>query len=181
MEYSLAFGKGKKIPPDFHDATVVTLFKNKGSQADSENHRGIFLLSIAGKILARIMLNRLIPSVAEKNLPESQRGFRHNRSTTDMIFTVRQVQEKYTEQSMCLYAVVMNLRKAFDTINREALWVIFRNLGCPAKFTTLTRLLHDDITGEVVSDGEASERFVISNGVKQGCVLVSVLFNLYFT
>ena len=72
MEYSLAFGKGKKIPPDFHDATVVTLFKNKDSKADCGNHRGIFLLSIAGKILARIMLHRLIPSVAGKNLPVIQ-------------------------------------------------------------------------------------------------------------
>ena len=170
-----------EIPPDFRDAAIVTLFKNKGSKADCGNHRGIFLLSIAGKILARIMLNRLILLVAEKNLPESQYGFRHNRSTTDMIFTVRQVQEKCTEQSMCLYAVFIVLTKVFDTVNREALWVILRTLGCPAKFATLIRLLHHDMTGEVLSDGESSERFVISNGVKQGCVLAPVLFNLYFT
>ena len=169
------------IPADLRDATILALFKNKGTRADCGNYRSISLLSIAGKSLARIMLNRLIPAVAEKNLPKSQCGFRLNRSTTDMIFTVRQIQEKCTEQNMCLYAVFVELTKAFDTVNREALWAILRKLGCPAKFTTLTILLHDDMTGEVLSDEEPSERFDISNGVKQGCVLSPVLFNLYFT
>ena len=82
---------------------------------------------------------------------------------------------------MCLHAVFVDLTKALDTVNREALWAILRKLGCPAKFTTLIRLLHDDMTGEVLSDREPSERFDISNGAKQGCVLAPVLFNLYFT
>ena len=64
--------------------------------------------------------------------------------------------------------------KAFDTVNREALWVILGKLGCPGKFTTLIRLLHDDLTGEVFSDVESSERFDISNGVKHECVLQQV-------
>ena len=120
------------------------------------------------------MLNRLIPSVAERNLPESQCGFHRNCSTTDMTFTVRQIQEKCTEQNMCFYAVFIDLTKAFDTVNREVLWVILGKLGCPTKFTTLIRLPHDDMTGEVLLDGESSERFDISNGVKQGCMLAPV-------
>ena len=123
--------KREEMPSDYRDATIVTLFKNKGSKVDCGNHRGIFLLSIARKILGCIILNRLISSVAEKNLPESPCGFCHNRSTTDMIFTVRQVQEKYIEQNMCF-----DLTEVFDTVDREALWVIVRKLGCPAKFTT---------------------------------------------
>ena len=146
------------MPADLCDATIVALFKNKGTRTDCGNYRGISLLSIAGKILARIILNRLIPSVAEKNLPESQCGFRRNRSATDMIFTVRQIQDKCTEQNVCLYAVFVDLTKAFDTVNRVALWAILRTLGCPAKFTTLIRLLHDYMTGEVLSDGEPSRK-----------------------
>ena len=134
------------MPADLRDATTAALLKNKGTRADCGNYRGISLLSIAGKILARIMLNRLILSVAEKNLPESQCGFRRNRSTTDMIFTVRQIQEKCTEQNMCLYVVFFDMTNAFDTVYREALWAILRKLGCPAKLTTLIRLLHDDMT-----------------------------------
>ena len=52
------------------------------------NYRGITLLSIAGKILARILLNRLIPTIPQENTPESQYGFRSNRGTVDMIFVL---------------------------------------------------------------------------------------------
>jgi len=108
---------------------------------DCNNYRGISLLSIAGKILARILLNGLIATVSEDNLPESQCDFRPYRSTVDMIFTVRQVQEKCREQNMNLYAVFVDLTKAFDTVNRDALWVVLKKLGCPQKFNNLIRLL----------------------------------------
>ena len=98
-----------------------------------------------------------------------------------MIFTVRQVQEKCIEQNMDLVAVFIDLTKAFDTVNKEALWVILSKLDCPTKFVNLIRQFHDDMTGQVLSDSEASEPFSISNGVKQGCMLAPVLFNLFFT
>jgi hypothetical protein len=159
----------------------VALYKNKGSKSDCGNYRGISLLSIAGKILARILLNRLINSVSEHNLPEAQCGFRPGRSTTDMVFAVHQVQEKCIEQQMDLYAVFIDLTKAFDTVNISALWTILMKLGCPRKFTTLIRLFHDDMTGQVLPNGDFTNPFNISNGVKQGCVLAPVMFNLFFT
>ena len=59
--------------------------------------------------------------------------------------------------------------------------MILSKLGSPSKFVNLIRQFHD-MTGQVLSDGEASEPFSISNGVKQGCVLAPpVLFNLFFT
>ncbi|KAI8519286.1 hypothetical protein Bbelb_025430 [Branchiostoma belcheri] len=168
------------MPQEFRDATIVPLYKNKGSKAECGNYRGISLLSIAGKLLARIILNRLI-TVTEKHLPEAQCGFRPGRSTIDMIFAVRQVQEKCKEQNLDLYAVFIDLTKAFDTVSREALWSVLEKYGCPRKFVNLIRLFHDKMTGMVLCGGEASETFEISNGVKQGCVLAPILFNLFFT
>ena len=98
----------EKMPDDFRDALIVALYKNKGSKADCGNYRDISLLSIAGKIFARIILNRLI-AVSEANIPEAQCGFRPGRSTVDMIFTVRQVQEKCLEQNLDLYPVFIDL------------------------------------------------------------------------
>ena len=49
------------LPQDFRDAVIVSLSKNKGEKSDCSIYRGITLLSIAGKILARVLLNRLIP------------------------------------------------------------------------------------------------------------------------
>lgn len=88
------------------DAIIITLYKNEGEKSDCSNYRGITLLSIAGKILARILLNRLMPNIAEEHLPESQCGFRTNRSTTDMVFVLRQLQEKFREQNKALYVTL---------------------------------------------------------------------------
>ena len=83
-----------KLPQDLRDAIIITLYKNEGEKSDCSNYRGITLLSIAGKILARALLIRLIPSIAEEHFLESQCGFRNNRSTTDMVFVLCQLQEK---------------------------------------------------------------------------------------
>ena len=97
-----------------------------------DNHRGISLLSHAGKILARVLLNRLIHHL-ESNvlLPESQCGFRSGRGTADMIFAVRQLQEKCQEQNQALYLTFVDLTKAFDTVCRDGLWAIMKKYGCP--------------------------------------------------
>ena len=87
------------LPQDFKDAVIVTVYKKKGQGSECGNHRGISLLATAGKILAKIILNR-IKTISEEVLPESQCGFRAGRSTTDMIFTLRQLQQKAIEQLM---------------------------------------------------------------------------------
>ena len=122
------------VPKEFRNATFISLLMNRGSKTDCDNFRGFSILSVAGNFLARIILNRLITNISEVNLREAQCGFRPNLSTTDMIFSVRQVQKKCIEQNMDLVAVFLNLTKALDTVNREALWVILSKLGCSTKF-----------------------------------------------
>ena len=68
---------------------------------------------------------------------------------------------------MDLHSVFVDLTKVFDTVNREALWTILVKLGCPFKF---------NMTGQGLCNGDCNNSFNVSNGVKQGCVLVPVLF-----
>ena len=89
----------------------------------------------AGKILARVLMNRLIPAIAEDHLPETQCGFRANRGTTDMVFVHRQLQEKCREQNKELYVTFVDLTKAFDTVCRKGLWLILERLGCPPNYS----------------------------------------------
>ena len=97
-------------------------------------------MSIAGKILARVLLNRLNEHLERSGLlPESQCGFRKNRGTIDMIFTARQLQEKCQKQNVDLYMTFVDLTKAFDTVSREGLWKIIAKVGCPAKFIAMVR------------------------------------------
>ncbi|CAH1249728.1 Hypp8672 [Branchiostoma lanceolatum] len=170
-----------KLPQDLRDAVIITLYKNKGEKADCSNYRGITLLSIAGKILARVLLNRLVPAVAVHHLPESQCGFRANRGTTDMVFVLRQLQEKCREQNKGLYITFVDLSKAFDTVSRKGLWEILERLGCPPKFLNMVIQLHEQQRGQVRSSNDLSEHFPVSNGVKQGCVLAPTLFTIFFS
>nr|VZI05050.1 unnamed protein product [Spirometra erinaceieuropaei] len=103
----------------------------QGNRQVCDNHRGIFLLNIGGKIFARILLNRLNNHLEQGLLPESQCGFRRHRGTTDMIVAARQLQEKCQEMRTHLYSTFVDLTKAFDTVNREGLWKIMQKFGCP--------------------------------------------------
>ena len=55
------------MPQDLSDAVIVSIYKNKGEKIDCSNCRGITLLSIADKILARVLINRLVPTIAEES------------------------------------------------------------------------------------------------------------------
>nr|VZI28741.1 unnamed protein product [Spirometra erinaceieuropaei] len=154
-----------EVPQDFKDATIVHLYKRKGNRQVCDNHRGISLLNIAGKIFARILLNRLNNHPQQGLLPESQCGFRRHRGTTDMIFAARQLQEKCQEMRTHLYSTFVDLTKAFDTVNREGLWRIMQKFGCPERFTQMVRQLHDCMMARVTDNGAVSEAFAVTNGV----------------
>ncbi|XP_066297931.1 uncharacterized protein [Branchiostoma lanceolatum] len=86
--------------------------------------------------------------------------FRANRSTIDMIFSLRQLQEKCREQNMPLYIAFIDLTKAFDI--------------------SLIEPFHTNTKGTVLYSGNLSEPFNIRGGVKQGCVLAPTLFGIFF-
>ncbi|XP_060759866.1 uncharacterized protein LOC132870238 [Neoarius graeffei] len=168
----------EKIPAELRDALIVTIFK-KGDKADCGNYRGISLLSTTGKVLARILANRLLP-LSEVILPESQCGFRPARGTSDMIFTARQLQEKCREQHLPLYMAFIDLTKAFDSMNRPALWCILSKIGCREKYLKILRLLHDDMTATIVGNGGCETApFKVHTGVKQGCIIAPTLFSIF--
>ena len=164
---------------DMRDANVVTLYKNKGDRGDCNNYRGISLLSVVGKVFARVVLKRL-QVLAEQVYPESQCGFRANRSTEDMIFSLRQLQEKCREQRQPLFIAFIDLTKAFDLVSRDGLFKILPKIGCPPRLLSIIRSFQEDMKGTVVFDGSTSAAFNIQSGVKQGCVLAPTLFGIFF-
>ena len=170
----------ERVPQDWKDAIVVSIYKNKGPRNDCNSYRGISLLSVVGKVLGRILVNRISDYVTNI-LPEAQCGFRKERSTTDMIFSLRQIQEKCVEQRKELITIFIDLTKAYDSVNREALWLVLQKFGFPAKIIRLIQSLHVGMNARVAMFGEISEEFSVTNGLRQGCVLAPSLFNIYFT
>ena len=124
--------------------------------------------SVTGKVFARVLLPRL-QQLADRIYPESQCGFRSGRSTTDIIFSVRQIHEKCREQRRPLHIAFVDLTKAFDMVSREGLFAILQKLGCPPTLLSLVKSLHDDMKASVSFKGAMSKSFPVNSGVKQGC------------
>nr|VZI05676.1 unnamed protein product [Spirometra erinaceieuropaei] len=124
-----------EVPQDFKDATIVHFYKRKGNHQVCDSRRGISLLNIERKILAR------------------------HRGTTYMIFAALQLQDKCQEMRTHLYSTFVDLTKAFDTVNREGLWKIMQKFGCPERFTQMVRQLHDVLcSSAMLMDAYRDER-----------------------
>ena len=123
------------------------------------------------------MLTRLLAHVADLVLHESQCGFRRGRSTIDVIFVARQLQEECREQYQGLYLAFVDLTKAFYTVNRDLIWNILRKFGCLPTFIAILQQVHTGMCAQVVMAGSQSSGFPVEVGVKQGCVLAPIIFN----
>ena len=83
--------------------------------------------------MARV-LQVWLQKLAEEELPESQCGFRRE---SDMILTVRQLVEKSWEHCSKVFLTFIDLKKAYDSVSREALWMTQRKLGVPEETISL--------------------------------------------
>jgi len=90
------------------DANIIMIYRKKGDRAVCGNSRGISLLTVTGKLHARVMLIRLLTYVVDTVVLESQCGFRRTRRTTDMIFVARLLQEKCREQHRDLFVAFID-------------------------------------------------------------------------
>ena len=167
------------VPQDMRDATIITLYKNKGDHSDCNNYHGLSLLSIIGKLFVHIILNRL-QILGDRIYPESQCGFHSKRSTVDIIFSLHQLQEKCREQNQPLYLAFIDLTKAFDLVSRDGLFKMLPLIGCSPKLLSTVRSFHNGMMSTVQFDGNVSAEFGIESGVKQGCVLAPTLFGIFF-
>lgn len=165
------------LPEEWKGGILIPIFK-AGSKSNVDNYRGIALLNITSKVLTKIINNR-ITVVAEKRLLEQQSGFRRGRGTIEQIFNVRQVLEKHVEhQQECAMAFI-DLRKAYDSVDRELMMAILRAEGVPEKLVKLIEKLYEHTTLRVRVKDELGRSVEISSGVRQGCILSPTLFNLF--
>ena len=112
------------------------------------------LLSIPGKVLTRIMLERL-ETTLDKRLRDEQAGFRQDRSCTDYIATMRII----TEWQAPLYAVFVDFQKAFDSVDRDVIWKLMHHYGFQMKFVIIILQLYKDATCQVIPEGKLTEPF----------------------
>jgi hypothetical protein len=176
---SLQFGYVDNIMKD----VIISILFKKGSQLDCNNYRGLSLISHLGKVLERLIQNRLIRYVEEiiSFFPESQNGFRSGRSTVDSIFCSRLISSYCREKNITCIKCFIDLTKPYDKVDREVFWMVLQRIGVPNKLIELIKNIHVGAKGSVKINGELGDAFLLSVGLKQGSIFAPLLFNIYFT
>ena len=133
-----------------------------------ENYRGLKLLDQVTKIMKHILATIIRTQV---DIDTMQFGFMPGRGTTDAIFTLRQVHERYLGKHKDLYFAFVDLEKAFDCVPRNVLWWALRKAGVDEWLIRTIRAMYSNAKSSVRIIGQFSSWFDIQVGVDQGSVL----------
>ena len=164
-------------PIPWTQSLVITL-PQKGNLQRCENYRTISLICHPSKVMPKIILYRLKPQ-AEKIIAEEQAGVIAGRITTEQIFSLRILCEKYLQHQHDLYHVFIDFKKAFDRVWHAALWATMRKYNISTNFIRVIKNLYDKTTSAVLFNSRRKDWFRTTVGVRQECLLSPTLFNMF--
>ena len=154
--------------------------KGSGVELDPQNYRGISLQPIVLKGLASNLGNRLSNWVEDHDiLAEEQCGFRKERECMDHIFTLNGIVEARMAQGKDTFVCFIDLRKAFDSVDRKLLWHKLQKFYSLEGKINILRAMYEEVESSVRVNDDLSEWFSVEKGVKQGCILSPLLFGLF--
>ena len=171
----------KFIIPNSWAFGLITLIHKKGDRMDLDNYRGICVSSALLKILCTLLNNRIQNLCTEYGLiSKNQIGFQKNCRTSDHILTLKTLVKKYvTVGEKKLYTCFVDFEKAFDSVWHKGLFNKLQNYGIHGNVLKLIFSLYSKTQCAVKNKDRITEFFPYRNGVRQGCPLSPLLFNLY--
>ena len=166
------------FPDKWCVGSIVPIFKS-GDKNEVNNYRGITLLSVVGKLFTKIMNTRL-NKWAEKEhvLTESQFGFRKSKGTTDCIFMLQGLIEKLLGNGDNMFAVFIDYEKAFDFLDRGAIWAKLVKSGVSSKLIRIFQSMYEKMKLEVRHSSE-SVFFQSTAGILQGESTSPIFFSFF--
>ncbi|KAK6762597.1 hypothetical protein RB195_023355 [Necator americanus] len=133
-----------KVPKQWKTSKTALLYK-KGDPHDIGNYRPICLLSVIYKLFTRVILNR-IANVLDEGQPCEQALFRKGFSTINHIHTASKLIEVSREYKIPLCLAFIDLKKAFDAVEMEAVVEALDNHGIPVQYIKVLRELYSSFT-----------------------------------
>ncbi len=166
-------------PEDFLQTVMIPL-KKKAGAVECTDHRTISLLTHASKILMKVLTRRLQAKTdAIGFLGEDQFGFRKGRGTREAIGALRVLAERRLQHGEDVYVCFVDYEKAFDRVEWPKMMGALKRVGVDWRDRKTIANLYMGQSVRIRIDGEESEPCKVGRGVRQGCPLSPLLFNIY--
>ena len=171
--------KSEVYPGAWRNNYIKPIFKG-GCFNDPSHYRGVAISSCFGKFFAKVLNNRLDIFLENHDiLSKVQIGFKKKCRTSDHILTLKTLIDRAFRSAKRLYTCFVDLKKAFDTVNRQALMYKLHCCGVEGSFLNIIRSMYQEVNYALKLEEGETEFFSSKVGVKQGCILSPTLFSLY--
>ena len=165
--------------PEIWTTGLITPVYKRGDKNDTNHYRGITILSLLSKFFTRILTNRIVSFIEERNMfTESQFGFRKSRSTTDCIFIIKGLIDLMFSQGKKLYVCFIDYTKAFDLLHRSAIFAKLLKNGISSKLINIFKSLYSRMKLGV-KDDPSGQLFSSNIGCLQGEISSPGIFSLF--
>jgi len=178
--FNLIFQEGN-FPSQWRTSSLTVIHK-KGDKNTPSNYRGIAVSSNLCKLFCIVLYNRLYTFVTNNSVIRKQQiGFQRGSRTSDHILVLKSLIDKYINRAgkSYLYVCFIDFSKAFDTVWRNALLYKLVHVGIGGKFLNIIKDMYNSVSFAIKCDDKITDSFQTSVGVKQGCVLSPVFFNIF--
>lgn len=159
------------------DSIIAILPKPGKNTQLADAWRPIALLALTNKVINRILYGKLRTG-ADSILSEEQNGFRAHRSTIDHVLTVRIVCQESARTGKPVFMCFVDLRQAFDRVPRNLIQRVMDEYKLDPKLQEVFWNGYKDHSFRVKRNGKLGESTKTNIGLKQGCVLSPIIFNL---
>ena len=167
-----------KIPPSWKASNTCLIYK-KGDESVPKNWRPISLQPTVYKIMAAVLAKRLASwAITNKKISTSQKGFLPMEGCAEHCFLMESLLCDSKRRRKNLRILWLDLKNAFGSVSHDLLWEMMRRLGVPLDFTTLCQEIYSGSSQRVRCEAGWTDDIPITVGIKQGCPLSPLLFNL---
>jgi hypothetical protein len=167
------------IPREWKCGVIVPIHK-RDDPADPSNYRPIALCCCVAKLFSRVVADILYDRLEEEmKLPDEQGGFRRGRGAPEMVLALHSLMETRRRHNKRTFLAFVDVKKAYDTVNRDLLSLVLFELDTPGQIWRLVREWYLGDLSCVMMGGKKSDEFPTTLGVKQGDVISPLLFSCY--
>ncbi|KAH9274122.1 hypothetical protein BASA83_003424 [Batrachochytrium salamandrivorans] len=168
------------IPHAWLCASIVSIDKKDGDPLNPGDKRGIALINVGLKLVCKVLQIRIERFVETNNLLSyEQAGFRKREGCVGQVGLLVDIIQRRQNAGLNTHVLFIDIRKAFDTVPVGALLWKLQNMGFPRRTLAFLKALYTSPSARSRAGSLLSDPFPVQRGVRHGCPLSGLLFNLF--